>query len=107
MSIAAKFGFSVDPYTPAIALGLVRTFFGIIATVALRKAKRRTLLTITALIMTAAAFGIGLLLMLAEEKVAKFGSVALLVIFTGAFGGGVGVIPWLLCGELCPIKVKI
>ena len=70
----------------------------------LKAARRRPILLFTSFMMWTSALTIAVLG--ASSSGNAYVILALLFVSVAGFGGGVGVICWLLLGELCPVKVR-
>jgi hypothetical protein len=105
----------------AIATGLIRLIGALIGTLLLKKFKRKLLMISSACLM---AFVLGMLATTVYFKdkiqqgqfqnppreglvfalsILPLVEIILYILF---FGFGVGTVPWLLLGELCPVRVK-
>ena len=86
---------------------MVGTFLG---TVLLKRFGRRDLMVISSVLMSISllilGFNINVIEAGSESDVVRLFPVVEIVAYILSFGIGVGTIPWLLLGELCPAKVK-
>ena len=104
---------SSNPYIAAILIGLIRLIGAFLGTLLLKKFPRKVLM------MSSAALMAGCLGLLAgtiyyrKSLEERFSSQIVdilplieMILYILFFGLGVGTVPWLLMGELCPVKVK-
>lgn len=98
-------GVQLDAFTCTVLVGLVRTLFSGLAAAVLDKMGRRPVLAGTAVLGGAAQIVCGLFLHLQLLGPAWVPLVAVLF-FVGAYGTGIGPVPWLYVGELLPSPVR-
>ena len=113
---------SSNPYVGAILTGLIRLIGAFIGTLLLKKFKRTTLMITSSFLMAGALTALSLTVYFKEqlegheprtilEEVIIFLLPVLplieIILYILFFGLGVGTVPWLLLGELCPVKVRL
>ena len=108
-----------DPYVAAILTGLIRLIGSLFGTILLKKFPRKLLMMTSAFLMAFDLVALALTVYY-KERIAKHEPktvqeeglmIALrvlplieIILYILFFGLGVGTVPWLLLGELCPVK---
>jgi len=110
-----------NAYVASISIGVVRIIGTLFGTMLLKKFKRTVLMTGSAIAMAFALSALALTVYFKDdiesrpprtilEEGLKFVLPVLplffIILYILFFGLGVGTVPWLLMGELCPVKVK-
>lgn len=92
-----------DSFMSSVIIGLVNMMFTFVAVAFVDKAGRRALLLIGLAIQVLALGAVGVMF-----KAGSGGSMLLIAIlaFIGAFSMALGPIPWILCSEIFPTKVR-
>ncbi|XP_063237664.1 facilitated trehalose transporter Tret1-2 homolog isoform X2 [Bacillus rossius redtenbacheri] len=100
-------GSAVQPATATVAVGVILVLSTVAATLLVDRAGRRLLLCVSGLSMAACMLALGLFFHL-EEQLAGLGwlPVGAVCVFVATFNLGYGCVPWLMAGELFPLRIK-
>jgi SP family arabinose:H+ symporter-like MFS transporter len=92
-----------DSFTASTVIGLVNLVFTLIAVALVDKAGRRALLLVglTAQVIALAAVG-----WMFHSNVHGMALLVAILAFIGAFAMALGPIPWILCSEIFPMRVR-
>jgi SP family arabinose:H+ symporter-like MFS transporter len=92
-----------DSFTASTIIGLVNLVFTFVAMALVDKAGRRPLLLVGLSIQVLALGAVGLMF---HSGVQGVGLLAAIVVFIAAFAMALGPIPWILCSEIFPTRVR-
>ncbi|HEY1790114.1 MAG TPA: MFS transporter, partial [Verrucomicrobiae bacterium] len=92
-----------DSFTASTVIGLVNLLFTFVAIALVDKAGRRPLL-LTGL--TAQVIALGCAGWMFHTNASGFGLLASIVAFIAAFAMALGPIPWILCSEIFPMRIR-
>jgi SP family arabinose:H+ symporter-like MFS transporter len=92
-----------DSFTASAVIGLVNLVFTFVAIAFVDKAGRRPLLLIGLTAQVVALGGVGWMFHSNVQGVALLGAI---VAFIAAFAMALGPIPWILCSEIFPLRVR-
>ena len=92
-----------DSFTASACIGLVNLLFTFVAIVFVDKAGRRPLLLIG---LTAQVIALGAVGWMFQTGVHGVGLLIAIVAFIAAFAMALGPIPWIVCSEIFPTKVR-
>jgi len=90
-------------FASTVWMGLINVLFTFVAIAFVDKSGRKPLLLIGTFVQTAALGMVGWMFHTQQNGIALLVCV---VIFTGAFAAAMGPIPWILCSEIFPNKVR-
>ncbi|XP_065222917.1 facilitated trehalose transporter Tret1-like isoform X2 [Planococcus citri] len=110
-SIFQDAGATIDPNLSSIIIGVVQTLSTYIASLIVDKLGRRLLMLMSIIVMTLCTFTLGLYFYLktdAKLDVSDIGWLPLLSLsgYIIVFSLGFGPVPWILVGEIFPLKIK-
>ena len=104
---------SSNPYIAAILIGLIRLIGAFLGTLLLKKYPRKVLMMSSAALMAVCLGLLAATIYYRKSLEERFGAQIVdilplieMILYILFFGLGVGTVPWLLMGELCPVKVK-
>jgi SP family arabinose:H+ symporter-like MFS transporter len=92
-----------DSFTASTIIGLVNLVFTFVAIALVDKAGRRPLLLFGLVIQVLALGAVGFMF---KSGVQGMGLLVAIVVFIGAFAMALGPIPWILCSEIFPTRVR-
>ena len=92
-----------DSFTASTIIGLVNLVFTFVAIALVDKAGRRPLLLFGLVIQVLALGAVGFMF---NSGVQGAGLLVAIVVFIGAFAMALGPIPWILCSEIFPTRVR-
>lgn len=110
-----------NPYVAAILVGLIRLVGTLVGTILLKKYQRTFLMIMSSFLMAFALTALALTVYFKDSIEGRAPRTILeeglqfilpvlplieIILYILFFGLGVGTVPWLLLGELCPVKVK-
>ncbi|MEW6235693.1 MAG: sugar porter family MFS transporter [Candidatus Omnitrophota bacterium] len=90
-------------FASTVWMGMVNVLFTFVAIAFVDKLGRKPLLLIGTLVQTAALGSVGWMFHTQQNGIALLVCV---IVFTGAFATAMGPIPWILCSEIFPNKVR-
>lgn len=92
-----------DSFTSSAVVGLVNVVFTFVAIALVDKAGRRPLLIVGLVVQVLALAAVGLMFQAGFQGV---GLQAAIIVFIAAFAMALGPIPWILCSEIFPTRVR-
>ncbi len=92
-----------DSFTASAVIGLVNVLFTFVAIALVDKAGRRPLLLVGLLVQVVALAAVGFMF---RAGVQGMGLLVAIVVFIAAFAMALGPIPWILCSEIFPTRVR-
>jgi SP family arabinose:H+ symporter-like MFS transporter len=92
-----------DSFTASAVIGLVNVLFTFVAIALVDKAGRRPLLLVGLLVQVVALAAVGFMF---RASVQGMGLLVAIVVFIAAFAMALGPIPWILCSEIFPTRVR-
>lgn len=92
-----------DSFTASTVIGLVNVVFTFVAIALVDKAGRRPLLLIGLVTQVLALGAVGFMFKLGVQGM---GLLAAIIVFIAAFAMALGPIPWILCSEIFPTRVR-
>ena len=97
----------------AIVIGIIRLVGTIFGTILLKKFPRKVLMVGSSVLMAVTLALLAATIKYKKEllenfdpKIVNLLPLVEMIFYILFFGLGVGTVPWLLLGELCPVKVK-
>lgn len=92
-----------NSFTWSVIVGLVNLIFTFVAIALVDKAGRRPLLIIGLLVQVVALTAVGFMFRSGGQGISLLVAI---VVFIGAFAMALGPIPWILCSEIFPTRVR-